>query len=72
MDLNLQKMVSRGKIVRNPDEPCFDCGKEVDSLDYFMCGNGEWQGHCLDCLEIIQNGTPEAYREILKKRYQGE
>lgn len=47
-------MVIRGKIIHNPDEPCFDCGKECDVLDYFICMNGEWQGHCLDCLKKQQ------------------
>lgn len=61
--------VVRGKIIHNPDEPCFDCGGDFDVLDYFICGNGEWQGHCLGCLEVVQNGTPEEYMELIRKKH---
>ncbi len=64
--------VSRGKIVKNPDENCFDCGRHFDVLDYFICMNGEWQGHCMSCLEKLQGITKcsdEDHAELASRKY---
>ena len=36
----------------------FECDERFDVVEYYICVNGEWQGHCQPCLENCKIREP--------------